>query len=222
VPGLGHDRVIKSHTPNLDTILASGKTVVWLVPHGLVGHVIAGRLAPLSDELKSLCLLSRFFGGFIADDEEWVAACEEMHPVLNKVPQPIACMKAAVEKPLELVIDASVGAEAAWATKALDAVDGIKNPSSKWILRPNRKAIKNDTSARVLMANADIATADAENKKKANEKVKKRKAALSGCVAPAAKAKAKAKLASAVEKRKTLRGKSLSLESFGDSVAVFV
>jgi len=82
---LGHHRVIKQHMDNLDTILASGKTVVWLVPHALVGHVVACRLAPLSDELKSVCLVSRSFGGYIADDE-WVTACEEMHPVLNEVP----------------------------------------------------------------------------------------------------------------------------------------
>ena len=76
------------------------------------------------------------FGGYVADDE-WVTACEEMHPVLNRVPQPIACLKAAVKTGLELVIDASVGSEAAWTTQVLNAADGLKKPGSKWIFRPD-------------------------------------------------------------------------------------
>jgi len=74
-------------------------------------------------------------------------------------------LKAAVKTGLELVIDASVGAEAAWATKVLNAADGIKYPGSKWIFRPNRKAIKDDRHARVLMGSADMATAIAEKRK---------------------------------------------------------
>ena len=101
--------------------------------------------------------------GFITD-EEWVSSCEEMHPVVNSVPQPIARLEAAFKKSLELVIDASVGAEAAWATTVLKSADGIANPASKWIVRPDRQAIKKDLQALVLVGTADLATQDAENK----------------------------------------------------------
>ena len=61
---LGYPRVIKQHERNLDTILASGKTVVWLVPRCFVGEVIAGRLSSLPGVLKSVCLASRMLRGF--------------------------------------------------------------------------------------------------------------------------------------------------------------
>ena len=78
---LGHARVIKEHVKNIDTIIASDKTIVWFLPQRFRGDMIAGRLASLPDvELKSACMASRIFGGYIADDE-WLAACEEMHPV---------------------------------------------------------------------------------------------------------------------------------------------
>ena len=218
---LGHLRVLKQHVKNLDAILKSGKTVVWLVPSGFVGQVIGGGLASLPDELKSVCLASRMFGAFIAH-EEWIAACEEMHPILHQVPQPIARLEAAIKNPLELVIDASVGGEAAWATSVLKATDGIKNPASKWILRPDRKAIKMDHGALVLFGNADKVARDAEKKKEVKAKIKKHTAALSACTTDFAKASIKLKLAAKVAREKTFRGTGVTLESFARTLANFV
>ena len=216
---LGHFRVVKQHVKNLDKILNSGKTVVWLVPSGFVGQVIGGGLASLPDELKSVCLASRMFGGFIAH-EEWIAACEEMHPILHQVPQPIARLEAAIKTPREFAIDASVGGEAAWATNVLFAADGFKNPASQWIIR-ERKAIKKDLEAFVLFPNEEHVARDAETKKAVNAKVIKHRATLSACTTEFAKTKAKAKLKATVARSKTLRGIGVTLENFACTLANF-
>ncbi len=215
---LGHGRVIKQHVANLGTILDSGKTVVWLVPDGFTEQVVTGHLASLPDELKSVCLVSRILGGFIAN-EEWVAASEEVHPILNQVPQPIACLEAAAKTSREIVIDEAV---AEWAKRALVFGNGITNPASKWIVRPDRKVIKNDLQAFVLFGSAEEVDQDAEKKKKVKDKILRRRAALAACTTAAAKVKAKAKLVPAVATGKTFRGKGLALESFATAIANFV
>ena len=62
-----------------------------------------------------------------------------MHAVLGQLPQPVARLDAASKTRHELAVAASVGSEAVWAIAVLKmAADGIENPSSKWIVRPDR------------------------------------------------------------------------------------
>ena len=219
---LGPDRVTKDHVANLDKIVKSGKTIVWLVPREHIRNVISGRLLLLTDELKSLCLASRLLGGFIVD-EEWVDACAEMHVHKGTVPQPVARLKAAVKTQIrELVIDASVGEYAAWATAVLNgAVDGIKNPGSKWTIRAARKDIKHDKQARVLLGSATKATADAENKKVAHDKTKSCMKTFLTSITEAAKATAKKELKDANKIKNDLRGWGLTMENFCNNIADF-
>ena len=219
---LGQDRVTKNHVANLDTIMKSGKTIVWLVPRELIQHVIAGRLLLLDDELKSVCVASRLLGGFLVD-EEWVDASVDLHERRACVPQPVARLKAAVKTTVrELVIDASVGAYAAWATAVLHAVvDGIKNPASRWTIRPARKDIKKEKDGLVLLGSAAMATADAEKKKVAHDKVKGCENAVKKCITPAAKATARKDLALAAKIKLDLRGRGMSMENFAKTIAEF-
>ena len=155
----------------------------------------------------------------IADDEEWLKACQEMYAVMGQVPQPIARLEAATKTPRELAVDGSVGKDAAWATAVLKkAGDSSENPTSKWIFRPSRIAIKKDVPALVLFGTEAAAAKDAAKKTSAKDKIKRRhlRESLAG---PAAKAKAKAKLASAKANAKTLRGTGLSVESFARTIA---
>ena len=145
-----------------------------------------------------------------------------MYAVMGQVPQLIARLEAATETPRELVVHASVGAEAAWATTVLKmAGDSMENPSSRWIVRLNRADIKSDAQALVLFGAAAAAAKDAEDKKSAKDKIKRRKL-RAAFAPPAAKAAAKAKVASAVAKAKTFRGEGVSVGSFACTIANFV
>ena len=140
----------------------------------------------------------------------------------GQVPLPIARLDAAIKTVSEFVVDASVGVEAVWATAVLkNAADGVENPSSKWIFRPDRTSIKNDAQALVLFPTAASATKDSEDKKNAKDKIKRRR--VRAAFAPAAaKAAAEAKVACAVAVAKTFRGRGVSLERFACTIANFV
>ena len=129
----GRAQVLKKHSQRIDSLATTSKTIVWFFPRRFMREVIAGRLGALpDDDLKSACLSSRLLGGYIADDE-WLQACEEMHPVLGQVPQPIVRLEAAVKKESrEVVIHASVATDAAWAAVVLSAIDCAKTPLSTW------------------------------------------------------------------------------------------
>ena len=143
-------------------------------------------------------------------------------PRLRQVPQPIACLTAAIKTSRELVVHTSVDVDAAWATAVLKAADGTKSCASTWIFRSDRKAIRKDASAMVLVGNAASATQDAEQKKDVKDKIIRRRALLASSSAAAAKAKAKTRLSRAVQQAKTLRGTSVTLEDFATQIANFV
>ena len=220
---LGDGQVIKNPVRNLGAIAAASetKTVVWLVPRDHIRDVISGCAASSPDEIKSMSLAVRFLGGCIAD-EEWIKACEEMFPVLGKVPEPIARLAAATKTPRELAVDGSVGKDATWATAVLEkAGDCCENPTSKWIVRPSRIEIRKPKEAFVLFGTEAAAAKDADKKTSAKDKIKRRQL-REDLAGPKAKAKAKAKLASAKANAKTLRGTGLSVESFARTIATFV
>ena len=141
------------------------------------------------------------------------------------MPQPIARLKAASKTPRELVVHASIGAEAAWATAVLKmGGDCMENPSSRWIFRHNRADIKSDAppaQALVLFGASAAAAKDAKDKQSAKENLKKRMVrAKFGAAAD--KAAAKKKAASANDTVKTFRGAGVSVESFACAIANFV
>ena len=136
--------------------------------------------------------------------------------------QPIAHLEAAIKTPRELVVHASIGAEAAWATAVLKmAGDSLENPSSRWIFRLNRADIKSDAQALVLFGASTAVAKDTDDKKSAKAKIKRRKARAQFAPA-AAKAAAKAKVASAAVKANTFRGEGVSVVSFACAIAIFV
>jgi hypothetical protein len=124
---LGNDAVTKQHQDKLETIAASEKTLVWFVPHAVMGHMVNGTLQHLSDELKSAVLMSRLVGGFVADDGEWLTASEEMHAISGTIPEPIVRFRPGLDGSLELFTHDSVTSAASWAIRALSVADGIKN-----------------------------------------------------------------------------------------------
>ena len=145
-----------------------------------------------------------------------------MYAAMGQAPQPIARLEVATKIPRELVVHASVGAEAAWATTVLKmAGDSMENPSSRWIFRLNRADIKSDAQALVLFGASTAVAKDADDKKSAKAKIKRRKARAHFAPA-AAKAAAKAKVASAVAKAKTFRGAGVSVVSFACAIAICV
>ena len=141
--------------------------------------------------------------------------------MLGQVPEPIARLAAATKTRRELVVDGSVGTDAAWATAVLKkAGDSSENPTSHWIFRPTRREIKSERRAVVLFGTEAAAAKDADEKKSAKDKIKRRELRAK-FAPPAAKVAAKKKVASAGAKAKTLRGSGLSVESFARTVAIF-
>ena len=138
------------------------------------------------------------------------------------MPEPIARLAAATKTRRELVVDGSVGTDAAWATTVLKkAGDSSENPTSLWIFHLARSAIKSDAAAQVLFGTEAAAAKDADAKKSAKDKIKRRRLRV-GFVGPAGKAAAQKKVASAVAKAKTLRGAGMSVDSFARTIATFV
>ena len=140
------------------------------------------------------------------------------------MPEPIARLLPATKTVRELAVDGSVGTDASWATAVLKKSDSSENPTSLWIFRPTRTAIKSDRDALVLFGTEAAAQKDADEKTSAKDKIKRRKlrAAFAQTSASlAGKAKAKTKLASAEARAKNLRGRGLSVEAFARTIAEF-
>jgi hypothetical protein len=116
-------------------------------------------------------LASRFFGGYIADDE-WLAACEATFPITGTVPEPMVHMLPGIQDQLELLIHSSVKDAAGWAMKVLSCVDGTVNPRSRWVVRLDRLGIKNNARAIVLFASDASVHKDVKRKAKFKDKLK--------------------------------------------------
>ena len=125
-----------------------------------------------TEELASACLASRFFGGYIADDE-WLAACEDTFPITGTVPEPMVHMLPGIQDQRELLIHGSVKDAAGWAMTVLSCVDGKINPMSRWVVRLDRLGIKNDARAIVLFGSDASVQKDLKRKAKYKAKIKK-------------------------------------------------
>ena len=124
------------------------------------------------------------------------------------------------QTPQELAVDRSVRTDAAWATAVLKKA-GECNPDSQWVFRPTRSTIKQDARALVLFGTEAAAAKDADDKKEAQAKIKRRR--LRTLIGSAReKAAALKAVASATADAKTLRGTALSVESFAHRISFFV
>lgn len=222
---LGNDAVTKQHQDKLETIAASEKTLVWFVPHAVMGHMVNGTLQHLSDELKSAVLMSRLVGGFVADDGEWLTASEEMHAISGTIPEPIVRFRPGLDRSLELFIHDSVTSAASWAIRALSVADGIKNARSKWVIRPDRQTIKCDAKGIALFGDASGVMKDSATAKKCKNKAAKKKMKLKILPAgttPKTLAKAKKKSVDAAAKVRLYRGTAMTVEELASMIAVVV
>ena len=131
--------VIKHHREHIDQIRAVDNTkLVWYVPSNMTIAMVRIELDKMAtEELASACLASRFFGGYIADDE-WLAACEDTFPITGTVPEPMVHMLPGIQDQRELLIHGSVKDAAGWAMRVLSCVDGKINPMSRWVVRLDR------------------------------------------------------------------------------------
>jgi hypothetical protein len=168
-----HAIVIKHHREHIDHIRDFNKKLVWYVPSNMTMAMVGIDLDKMAtDELSSACLASRFFGGYIADDE-WLAACEATFPITGTVPEPMVHMLPGIHDQLELLIHSSVKDAAGWAMKVLSCVDGTVNPRSRWVVRLDRLGIKNNARAIVLFASDASVHKDVKRKAKFKDKLKK-------------------------------------------------
>ncbi len=222
---LGNDAVTKQHQDKLETIAASEKTLVWLVPHAMIGPMVTGTLQHLPDELKSAMLMSRLVGGFVTDDGEWLTACEQMHDISGTIPEPIVRFRPGLDHSLELFIHDSVTSAASWAIGALSVADGIKNARSKWVIRPDRQSIKCDAKGIALFGDASGVMKDSAKAKKCKNKAATKKMRLKMLPAGTTSktlAKAKKKSVDAAAKVRLYRGTATTVEELARMITVCV
>jgi len=218
---LGHANVIKNHRANLDVLVRTVKYKIWFVPREVQRHMVAGSLSTLSDECKSLVLISRLLGGYVCDDQEWLTACKSTYGVTGGLPQPMFRLASAVQVSREVWFDESFPP---WAAEEIRQVaDSRKNPASNWVFRADRRCIKKDEIAVALFGTNDLVANDAAEKQRIKEQIKKDNEVIkSVATTEGAREAAKKRVSDLTKTSRSFRGTAFTLEGLAVHVGRFL